>query len=145
MSATEYVIDVLGGARVFRGRAVPTSTEMRDRIKEGLPYSSLESVRARLRLSLTEAASVLQMPARTLARRRSSRKLAADESDRLYRLARIAARAVGVFGTEDKASAWLRRPNRALGNELPIRLLDTDVGARQVEDILGRIEHGIVS
>jgi putative toxin-antitoxin system antitoxin component (TIGR02293 family) len=85
------------------------------------------------------------MPARTLARRRSSRKLAADESDRLYRLARIAARAVGVFGTEDKASAWLRRPNRALGNELPIRLLDTDVGARQVEDILGRIEHGIVS
>ena len=51
---------------------------------------------------------------------------------------------MAVFGTEDKASTWLRRPNRALNNELPIRLLDTDVGTRQVEDILGRIEHGVV-
>jgi putative toxin-antitoxin system antitoxin component (TIGR02293 family) len=118
---------------------------MRDRIKQGLPYSSLESVRERLSLSVPEAASVLQMPARTLARRRHSRKLAADESDRLYRLARIAAQAVGVFGTEEKASTWLRRPNRALNSELPILLLDTDVGTRQVEDILGRIEHGVVS
>ena len=145
MTATEYVVDVLGGRRVFRGQELPTSSQMRDRIKEGLPFSSLESVRERLRLSVPEAASVLQMPARTLARRRSSRKLAADESDRLYRLARIAAQAFGVFGTEDKASTWLRRPNRALNNELPIRLLDTDVGTRQVEDILGRIEHGVVS
>jgi putative toxin-antitoxin system antitoxin component (TIGR02293 family) len=50
-----------------------------------------------------------------------------------------------VLGSEDKASAWLRRPNRALDNELPIRLLDTDVGARQIEDLLGRIAHGLVS
>lgn len=145
MTATEYVVDVLGGPRVFRGRELPTSSQMRDRVKEGLPFRSLESVRARLRLSVPEAASVLQIPARTLARRRSSRKLAADESDRLYRLARIAAQAFGVFGTEDKASTWLRRPNRALNNERPLRLLDTDVGARQVEDILGRIAHGVVS
>ena len=145
MTATEYVVDVLGGPRVFRGRELPTSSQMRGRVKEGLPFRSLESVRARLRLSVPEAASVLQMPARTLARRRSSRKLAADESDRLYRLARVAAQAFGVFGTEDKASTWLRRPNRALNNERPLRLLDTDVGARQVEDILGRIAHGVVS
>ncbi len=145
MTATEYVVDVLGGPRVFRGRELPTSSQMRDRIKKGLPFSSLESVRERLRLSVPEAASVLQMPARTLARRRQSRKLAPDESDRLYRLARIAAQAVAVFGTEEKASTWLRRPNRALNSELPIRLLDTDVGTRQVEDILGRIEHGVVS
>ena len=144
MTATEYVVDVLGGPRVFRGRELPTSSQMRDRVKEGLPFRSLESVRARLRLSVPEAASVLQMPARTLARRRSSRKLAADESDRLYRLARIAAQAFGVFGTEDKASTWLRRPNRVLNNERPFRLLDTDVGARQVEDLLGRIAHGVV-
>ena len=145
MTATEYVIDVLGGSRVFRGRALPTSSEMRDRIKDGLPFSALESVRERLHLSVPETAAVLQMPARTFARRRSSRKLAADESDRLYRLARIAAQAVGVFGTEEKASTWLRRPNRALNNELPLRLLDTDLGTRQIEDILGRITHGVVS
>lgn len=145
MTAMEYVVDVLGGTRVFRRRTTPTSVQLRDRIKEGLPFSSLESVRERLQLSVPEAASVLQMPARTLARRRSARKLAADESDRLYRLARIAAHAVDVFGSEAKASEWLRRDNRALNQEPPIRLLDTDVGARQVEDLLGRIEHGALS
>jgi putative toxin-antitoxin system antitoxin component (TIGR02293 family) len=145
MTAAEYVIDVLGGASVFKGRTVPTSTELRERIKRGLPYRSLESVRERLRLSVSEAASVLHMPPRTLARRRQTRTLDADESDRLYRIARVAAQAFAVFGMEDKAASWLRRPNRALNGELPIHLLDTDVGVRQVEDILGRIEHGVVS
>lgn len=145
MTAAEYVLDVLGGATVFKGRTVPTSTELHQRIKRGLPYRSLESVRERLGLSVPETASVLHMPPRTLARRRQTRKLDADESDRLYRIARVAAQAFAVFGMEDKAAAWLRRPNRALNGELPIRLLDTDVGARQVEDVLGRIEHGIIS
>ncbi len=145
MTTTEYVIDVLGGSKVFRGRTSPSSTELRDRIKQGLPYRSLESVGERLGLSAPETASVLQMPPRTLARRRQSRRLAADESDRLYRLARVAAQAVDVFGTEEKASAWLRRPNRALGHETPLYLLDTDVGTQEVEDVLGRIAHGIVS
>ena len=66
-------------------------------------------------------------------------------NQRLYRVARVAAHAFGVFGTEDNAASWLRRPNRALGGQAPIHLLDTDVGARQVEDTLGRLEHGIVS
>jgi putative toxin-antitoxin system antitoxin component (TIGR02293 family) len=145
MTATEYVLDVLGGASVFKGRTVPTSTELRERIKRGLPYRALESVRERLRLSVPEAASVLHMPPRTLARRRQTRKLDGDESDRLYRIARVAAQAFAVFSTEDNAATWLRRPNRALNGESPIHLLDTDVGARQVEDVLGRIAHGIVS
>lgn len=145
MTATEYVVDVLGGASVFKGRTVLTSTELRERIKRGLPYRSLESVRERLRLSVPEAASVLHMPVRTLARRRQTRRLDGDESDRLYRIARVAAQAFAVFNTEDKASTWLRRPNRALNGELPIHLLDTDIGARQIEDILGRIQYGVVS
>ena len=144
MTASEYVVDVLGGPSVFKGRTVPTSTELRERIRQGLPYRSLESVRERLRLSVPEA-DVLHMPTRTMARRRQARKLDPDESDRLYRIARVAGQAVSVFGAEEKATTWLQRPNRALNGELPIRLLDTDVGARQVEDILGRIEHGIVS
>ncbi len=145
MTATEYVVEVLGGPSVFRGQALPTSTELRARIRQGLPYRSLESVRERLRLSVPETASVLRMPTRTMARRRLARKLDPEESDRLYRLARVAGVAVSVFGAEDKAATWLQRPNRGLNGELPIRLLDTDVGARQVEDILGRIEHGIVA
>jgi putative toxin-antitoxin system antitoxin component (TIGR02293 family) len=142
---TKYVVDALGGRKALKVRELPTSTELRDRIKEGLPFSALESVRERLGLSVPETATILQMPPRTLARRRQARRLAADESDRLYRLVRIAAQAVATLGSEEKAAAWLRHPNRALGNEPPLHLLDTDVGTRQVEDVLGRIEHGIPS
>jgi putative toxin-antitoxin system antitoxin component (TIGR02293 family) len=145
MTATEYVIDVLGGPRVFKGRTLPNAVELRNRVRTGLPYQSLESIRERLNLSLSEAALLLHVPLRTLARRRHGRKLDADESDRLYRLARTAAQAVVVLGTEEKAATWLRRPNRALNGEVPLGLLDTDLGARQVEDVLGRIEHGVLS
>jgi putative toxin-antitoxin system antitoxin component (TIGR02293 family) len=145
MTDSDYLVDVLGGTKVFKGSGATTSAGLRHRVKLGLPYRSLESVRDRLGLSVPEAASVLQVPLRTLARRRQARRLAAAESDRLFRLARVAAQAVGVFGTEQKAAAWLRRPNRALDGEPPVRLLDTDVGTRQVEDVLGHLAHGIVS
>ena len=145
MTSREYVIEALGGPKVFKGRTAPTATELRDRVRTGLPYQSLESIRERLKLSLPEAAVVLNVLLRTLARRRHGRKLDAGESDRLYRLARIAGQAVAVLGTNEKAAAWLRRPNRSLNGELPLALMDTDLGARQIEDVLGRIQHGVVS
>jgi putative toxin-antitoxin system antitoxin component (TIGR02293 family) len=143
MTGADYVLDVLGGSKVFRGRAVATAAELRVRIQQGFPYSALDSVRERLGLSLPEAAHVLHTPVRTLARRRVDRKLQASESDRLYRLARVAGEAVQVFGSEATAVQWLRRPNRALAGETPLHLLDTEIGARQVEDALGRLEFGV--
>jgi putative toxin-antitoxin system antitoxin component (TIGR02293 family) len=140
----EYVVNILGGPRTIVGRAEPSARDVRDRIRQGLPYRSLETVRERLHLSLPETAAILRVPLRTLARRRVEKKLASDESDRLYRLARIAAHAERVFGSDEKAAAWLRRPNRSLGGESPIEVLDTDIGAREIEDALGRLEHGIV-
>jgi putative toxin-antitoxin system antitoxin component (TIGR02293 family) len=144
MTQADYVLDVLGGEAVFRGPRRSDPAELRTRIKSGLPYRSLESVCRRLRLTLPETATILHTPMRTLARRKRERKLQAVESDRLVRLARVAAHAVAVFGDESTAAAWLRRPNRALG-EMPFRLLDTEVGTAQVEEVLGRIEYGIVA
>ena len=145
MTQADYVLDVLGGQTVFRGRLRADPAQLRTRIKSGLPYRSLESVCRRLQLTLPETAAILHTPMRTLARRKRDRKLQAVESDRLVRLARVAAHAVAVFGDEPTVAAWLRRPNRALGGEMPFRLLDTEVGAAQVDDVLGRIEHGIVA
>ncbi len=85
------------------------------------------------------------MSPRTMARRKGERRLSAMESDRLYRLARVAAHAEEVFGGPEKAGTWLLRPNRALGKAVPFELLDTDEGTRQVEAVLGRIEHGVFS
>lgn len=61
------------------------------------------------------------------------------------RLGRITALAVDVLGDAERAAHWLQRPNRALGGTIPLALLDTDLGAQQVEYLLGRIGHGIFS
>jgi putative toxin-antitoxin system antitoxin component (TIGR02293 family) len=88
---------------------------------------------------------VLDLPARTLARRKQTQRLAAPESDRLYRFNRVLSHAERVPGTRTKATQWLRRPNRALNGATPLALLDTDIGATQVDDLLGRLEHGVFS
>jgi putative toxin-antitoxin system antitoxin component (TIGR02293 family) len=144
MTLTDTIIEVLGGAKVLRGRVLDLE-DLRERVRAGLPYASLETVSSRFGLAREEVSEALLLPARTIARRKKESWLRADESDRLFRLARVAAQASQTLGDEGKASLWLRRPNRALGNRAPLSLLDTDIGARQVEDVLGRIEHGVYS
>jgi putative toxin-antitoxin system antitoxin component (TIGR02293 family) len=65
-----------------------------------------------------------------------------EESDRVLRVARVSAQAAATLGSEEKAAQWLRRPNRALRNQTPLSLIDSDIRIRQVEEVLGRIEHG---
>ena len=86
------------------------------------------------------------LPRRTFRRREDSGQLLdAVESDRLLRLVRLVASAEDVFGSSEKALAWLSRPTRALQEQSPISLSDTDHGARAVETLLGKIAHGIAA
>ena len=96
-------------------------------------------------LTLRELAASLDLSPRSLQRRRNEGRLASYESDRLYRLARIIALAKRYIGNDETATRWLKRPNRALGGSTPIELLDTEPGARAVENVLGRIAYGGVS
>jgi len=144
MSPTSVIVEALGGRATLSGR-IESPADLSAEIRAGLPYAALESVMARFALRREEVSSALHLPPRTFARRKLERRLSPEESDRLFRLVRIAAQAVQVLGSEERASHWLQRPNGALGGEPPIALLDTDLGARQVEEILGRIEHGVYS
>lgn len=137
-------MDVLGGERTLK-RRIDSPKNWIEVIRAGLPYPSLESVMHTLALSREEASSLLSVPLRTLVRRKKEHRLRADESDRLFRVANVAAHAIDVFGSREKAARWLRRPNRALGGAVPLTLLDTAAGATQVDQILGRIEHGVYS
>ena len=96
-------------------------------------------------LTRAEVLGVLAITDRTLVRRKKESRLQASESDRLFRLARVAALAVDVLEGEEKARRWLHKPNRALGGAVPLSLLSTDIGARQVEELLQRIDHGLFS
>lgn len=144
MTAAMAIYETLGGPGVLRHHG-PGLTELGERVRQGLPYAALEAVMARLGLSREQVAEALHLPERTLARRKKERRLHPDESDRLFRLARIAAQAEDALGSTEKTARWLQKPNRALGGRVPLALLDTDAGAREVEEVLGRIEHGVVS
>jgi putative toxin-antitoxin system antitoxin component (TIGR02293 family) len=144
MVTAAHVARTLGGERVLR-RKTPSFEQLRTALRRGLPYAALEAVASEFRITQEDLRSVLHLPARTLARRKKEKRLRADESDRLFRLGRLAALAQEVLGSREKAAGWLHRPNRALGNVVPLRQLDTDLGARQVEDLLLRIAHGVHS
>lgn len=88
----------------------------------------------------------LVVPKRTLARRLSDGEpLTVEETDKAVRLARVDRLAANVFGDVAKAHRWLRKPKKALRGETPLAYLATEAGARVVEDMLHRIDHGILS
>ena len=139
------IAEVLGGKRVL-GRSIKSFAELTELIREGLPANSLISLGEKLELKNAALSDKLGIPQRTLTRRLSQHsRLTAAESDRAVRLARVYATAVEMIGNADKAAKWLRTPNRALGGEVPIDQLDTDLGAKEVENILGRIAYGVYS
>lgn len=143
-TVTPDVVHILGGRAAFERRP-RSSAELRARILDGLPYAALESVMGIFHLERSEVCEALDLSPRTFSRRKIERRLQPDESDRLYRMARIAARATEVLGDTETAARWLHRSNRALGGDPPLHLVRTDLGSRQVEQVLGRIEHGVVS
>jgi len=143
MVLTEEIVKVLGGSGVLKQR-IKNMSELEILVQHGLPYRALEKVMEKFRLERGEVQKVLLVPSRTLARRKETTRMKAVESDRLIRLVRVGTRAVQVLGTEEKAATWLHRSNKALGDRLPLDLLRTDLGAKQVEDVLGRIEYGVI-
>lgn len=145
MSTTTIVLEEILGGPAILGRRLSRQSDMVEMVRFGLPHSSLASVMEVLHLSADSLASALALPKRTLARRKKQDRLTAEESDRLMRLARAAAQAMAVLGDSEKAVRWLKKPNRALGNVTPLSQMDTEAGVRMVEQVLGRIEHGVFS
>lgn len=140
----ERLAATLGGRRALRSD-VDTAEKLRVQLRKGLPFASLQSLGETYQIDLKSMAAILAIPERTFARRKQEKRLRSDESERLLRVARIAALAEETLGGREQAIRWLRRPNRALGNAIPLHHLDTELGAREVEDVLGRIAHGVYS
>jgi putative toxin-antitoxin system antitoxin component (TIGR02293 family) len=139
------VLSAPDGVQLFLRLRATKANELRDAVRRGLPFSTMETLSDQLELSPQQCSEVLAIPARTFARRKENKQLNPQESDRLYRVARAASQAVEVLGSLDKARLWLKTPNRALSCEPPLDLLDTEIGARQVEEVLLRLNYGIFS
>ncbi|MBI4699449.1 MAG: DUF2384 domain-containing protein [Nitrospirae bacterium] len=163
------VTAVLGGEKEL-GQKVSRRIDFDALIKEGLPWGVISHIKKAFNLPDDVIARIIGVSPRTIARRRqtvkspvklagvasgkSRRGRAADtsadrlspvESDRVYRFARIIALAEDVF--EDKAESleWLKSPQYGLGGRIPFDMLQTDAGTREVEELLVRIDYGVIS
>ncbi|MDQ6663120.1 MAG: DUF2384 domain-containing protein [Acidobacteriota bacterium] len=138
------VANELGGELVL-GRPLQSNEDLLEAIRDGFPPKVMEQVMQSAALTLKELAESLDHSTRSLQRRCTAGRLAPFESDRVYRLARILALGEHFLGDHDKAVRWMKRPNRALGGIAPLAAMDTELGARTVENVLGRIAFGGVS
>ena len=141
-SATWTAFSLLGGERVVRARP-RVAMDWIPLVRRGLPSETVFTMARKAHMSQGEISIVLDIPERTLARRKREGVLSAEESSKVLRLARVLERAAEVFGGAQAAQDWLRSPNPSLGGISPFSLLDTDIGADSVMDTLGRIEHGV--
>jgi putative toxin-antitoxin system antitoxin component (TIGR02293 family) len=112
-------------------------------LRAGLPMAELEALRQCLDLPMEKLAPILGISKATLHRRKAAGRLDLAESDRIVRYARLVGHAVTVLESLDGARRWLTAPQFGLGGAIPLEYAETEVGAREVEQLLGRIDYGV--
>ncbi len=114
-----------------------------EQVRRGLPVRALDNLAQLLRVERAELAQVLGVSLRTLQRKAGvSERLDPAVSDRLARVRRILDLAADVLGEQAKGARWLTSKSRALGGEIPLQMLDTDMGTQRVQQELHQIEFG---
>ena len=132
----------MGGESVLPGR--PRAVlEWIAVVRKGISANGIDAAVRVMGIGQSEWARALDIPERTLGRRKKEGVLSRDESGKLVRLAQVIERAVEVFEDERAALNWLKNPNAALGGTSPLSLLDTELGSMAGVNTLGRIEHGV--
>lgn len=150
-SPPESVADPAAGHKAGAGLAgtsvlgEPEAAYVIHKVRDGLPLAEFHALREALGLTEERLGGLLGMSRATLHRRKADGSLDRASSDRLVRYARLLLRAVEALGGEAAARSWLAAPALAFHGECPLDFADTEIGAREVEALLGRIEHGVFS
>ena len=145
-ASVQEIYDQFGGETGV-GFPIRSETDMEAALRKGLPFSALGVLRQNWNLTIVDLAASLAIPKSTLTRLMigKHKRMAAGQSDRAYRLAAILALAEHCIRDRKKAQLWLKQPNQALGSVTPLHALETEIGSRRVEQVLGRIAYGGVS
>jgi len=120
-------------------------TELIRKIQKGLRFTELETLQNSIDLPFEQLAAKLSISRSTLQRRKAAGRLSPDESDKVIRYSRLVRQAADFFGDIVKARAWLKHPQYGLGGAVPLDYARTEAGAREVENLLGRMKYGVYS
>jgi len=122
-----------------------TPSKLIEVLRGGLPVRELDDLQASLAMPMDKLVPMLGISKATLHRRKAGGRLGQAESDRVVRFAKLLGKAVKVFGDLEDAKQWLNSPQFGLGGAVPLDYATTELGAREVENLLGRIEYGVYS
>lgn len=115
------------------------------KIRQGVPIDLVIRLQELLSLTDEQAARLIGRSRSTYARhRRRETELGMSEAERAVRYVRLLALAAETFGSLEDATAWMREPNRALDEETPLEMAETNPGATIVRDLLLGLQHGFV-
>jgi putative toxin-antitoxin system antitoxin component (TIGR02293 family) len=128
-----------------REKPEPSIQALIQKISDGIRVKRVEIFRQRYNVPDERLAAFMHISLSTFKRRRQRGRLEPVESDRFVRLVGLYAMAEAVFGEAGLAARWMVEPNRSLAGAAPEAYAMTDAGAREVEDLLGRIAHGIAA
>lgn len=146
LATAEIDTQALGllGLKPAKGGPNKARLALLERVRSEVTYLSLEKLRRRLALSREKFASVLGVSGRTLSRHgHRSRRVDPAVAERSFRIARIQALAEYVLEDVQAGQEWLDHPQPGLGGRIPRDVLASEFGAREVEDLLNRIEYGV--
>jgi len=128
------------------GTEIANKDQMHALIKHGMPIRIADKLKSLLSLGYSSLAEILGITSKTLQRKRKARTtLTPVESDRLYRVQAIFALAIKVLGTPQDAKEWLSTPQVDIGDRVPLEFLTTSAGASLVEEVLNRMEYGVLA
>lgn len=141
MVKPDQIAEVMGGTAIL-GHTIHSLRDLELTVSTGLPKRALRLAVERVYPARSDARRALfrVVPEATYKRRT---RLSPTESERTERLARVIAAAEHVWGARDSAREWLTRPHPELGDRTPLDAALSEVGARQVEELLDRILYGI--
>lgn len=122
-----------------------TPAKLIEVLRVGLPVQELHELQVSLDVPMEKLFPMLGISKATLHRRKAGGRLGQAESDRVVRFARLMGKAIEVMESEENARQWLAAPQYGLSGAVPLEYAETEVGAREVEDLLGRIENGVYS
>lgn len=138
------VAEAVGPLPVLPASKGPVSYRI-SMIKAGLPIREFDLLKTKLGVTDDRLGELLGMSRATLHRRKKAGHLDRLESDPLMRFGRLLEQAADAFGGEAGARSWLTAPAIAFLGDCPLDFADTETGAREVEDLIGRLEHGVFS
>lgn len=141
-TASMAALRLLGGEPLLHA-SLRISLDELPLLRKDLRSASIDAAIRLTRTSQSDLARALNIPERTLVRRKREGMLSPEESAKLVRFARVVEQAEAVLEDADAALSWMQGHNAALGGVTPLSLLDTEIGADSVLDTLGRIEHGV--